>query len=88
LGRRMVTISAWDSPEAPRQVMHQGTHAAAVKSLYDGLLADHAFTSVWTRARMNPVYVRCASCGTMNRDPGADRICSCGAKLPGPRPFW
>jgi steroid delta-isomerase-like uncharacterized protein len=88
IGHRMVTISAWDNAETPRQVMHQGAHVSAVKRFHDGLLADHGFTGVWTKQRMSPIHVRCDSCGTMNHDPGADRMCSCGAKLPGPRPFW
>jgi len=88
IGHRMVTISAWDKPETPRQVMRQGSHVSVMKSFHDGLLADHGFTSVWIKERMSPIYVRCDSCGTMNRDPGADGMCSCGAKLPPPRPFW
>jgi hypothetical protein len=82
-------FSAWDNADTPRQVMRQGAHVSAMKESYDGLLADHGFTSVWIKQRMGPIHVRCVSCGTMNRDPpGADRMCSCGAMLPPPRPFW
>ena len=88
IGHRMVTISAWDKPETPRQVMRQGSHVSVMKSFHDGLLADHGFTSVWIKERMSPIYLRCDSCGTMNRNPGAVGMCSCGAKLPPPRPFW
>ena len=59
-----------------------------MKNYYQGTLADHGYTSVWTRRRMGPVSVRCTSCGTMNPDPDASRTCSCGAALPAPRPFW
>ena len=88
IGHRMVTISAWDSPEASRQVMRQGAHSNVMKSVYDGSVAKHAYTSVWTKHRINPVLVRCETCGKMNRGPGEDRLCSCGAKLPEPVPFW
>ena len=88
IGHRMVTISAWDSPEDLRLVMSQGTHAGLQKGFYDGSLARHGFTSVWTKHRINPVLVRCETCGKMNCGPGEDRMCPCGTKLPEPAPFW
>lgn len=89
IGHRMVTISAWDSLDAPRRVMREGAHAEVQKGMYDGSLATHGFTSVWTKARMNPVMVRCESCGKMTRDPDEVRQCkSCGATLPDAVPFW
>jgi hypothetical protein len=88
IGQRIETISAWDSPEASRRVLREGSHAAVMKQFYDGSLASAGFTSVWTKHRMNPVFVRCDSCGRMNRDPDEKRRCSCGAKLAEARPFW
>ena len=89
IGNRMVTISAWDSPEAPRRVMKEGAHAEVQKGMYDGSLATHGFTSVWTKERMNPVMVGCESCGKMTRDPDETRQCkSCGSTLPDAVPFW
>jgi steroid delta-isomerase-like uncharacterized protein len=88
IGHRMVTISAWDSPEASRRVMTEGAHATVMKGLYDGSLARYGYTSVWTKLRINPVQVRCDSCGKMNRAPDENRLCSCGAKLPDAVPFW
>ncbi|MDE2384807.1 MAG: ester cyclase [Alphaproteobacteria bacterium] len=88
VGHRMVTISAWDSPEASRAVMRQGKHAEVMKMMFDGETADHGFTSVWTKHHVNPVIVRCPACGKTTRGPDAARMCSCGAKLPDPVPFW
>jgi steroid delta-isomerase-like uncharacterized protein len=88
IGHRMVTISAWNSPDASRQVMKQGAHAEAQKGMYDGTVAKHGFTSVWTKHRMNPEQVLCNSCHKMSRGPGEDRMCSCGAKLPDKAPYW
>ena len=88
IGHRMVTISAWDSPEASRRVMREGAHATVMNGLYDGSLATQGYTSVWTKHRINPLLVRCESCGKMNREPDESRICSCGAKLPDALPFW
>jgi steroid delta-isomerase-like uncharacterized protein len=88
IGNRGMTISAWETPEAPRQLLRSSdAHTAAMKEFYDGSLARHGFTSVWTKQRMNPI-VRCDSCGTMNRDPEGERACSCGATLPDAVPFW
>ena len=88
IGHRMVTIIAWDSPDASRQVMKQGTHSKVMKGFYDGSVASFGYTSVWTKHRVNPVFVRCDSCGRMNREPSGNRLCSCSAQLPEPAPYW
>jgi hypothetical protein len=74
--------------QASRQVMKQGAHANVMTSLYDGTVAKHGFTSVWTKHRINPLVVRCETCGKTTRGPGEDRLCLCGEKLPEPAPFW
>jgi len=88
IGTRMVTISAWDSPEASRKVMKEGKHAEVQRGMYDGSIARYGFTSVWTKHHVNPVFVRCDACGKMTRGPNESRTCSCGAKLPEPVPYW
>lgn len=90
IGTRMVTITAWDSPEDSRKVMKEGKHAEAQRMMYDGNTAKGGFTSVWTKHHTNPVFVRCEACGTMNRRKVGDasQACSCGAALPPPAPFW
>lgn len=85
IGTRMVTISAWDSPEDSRRVMKEGAHSEAQKGFYDGSLASQGYTSVWTKHRVNPFFIRCDACGRMNRGAG---ICSCGEKLPAAAPYW
>jgi steroid delta-isomerase-like uncharacterized protein len=88
IGNRMVTVSAWDDPEAPRRTMREGRHAEVMRGIPDGSLARHAFTSVWIKKRINPVYVRCDVCGKMTRGPLPHASCCCGAPLPEPRPYW
>ncbi|MFO1141396.1 MAG: ester cyclase [Amaricoccus sp.] len=88
VGLTMVTVSAWDSPEDSRRVMKEGAHSQVMGGLYDGSLATTGFNSVWTLHRMNPVHVRCPSCGRMARSPEPDEACRCGAPLPDPRPYW
>ncbi len=88
IGKRMVTVSAWDSPEAPKQVMKQGAHSEEQKKMLTGTVAKHGFTSVWTKERINPFLMRCGSCGKMSRGENAARTCDCGETLHGPVPYW
>lgn len=87
-GSRRVTISAWANPEASRQVMKGGAHAAAMRGMYGGELAQQGYTSVWTSVRVNPLMLRCDSCGRMTRGPDETHTCACGARLPDPLPYW
>ena len=88
IGNRLVTVSAWDSPESSRRVMREGAHARIMHEIYDGSLAKHSYTSVWTNHRYGPVLVRCDSCGAMTRGPDENRMCRCGERLPDPIPYW
>jgi steroid delta-isomerase-like uncharacterized protein len=88
LGKRLVTISAWDSPEASRAVMSQGRHAEAMRLSFDGAITDGGFTSVWTNHHFNPVLIRCDGCGKINRTANGNKNCGCGAVLPKPPPYW
>jgi len=88
IGTRMVTISAWDSADAPRQVMRQGAHAQEQKKMLTGTVAKHGYTSVWTKHRVNPFLMRCEACGKMSRGENAARLCDCGETLHGPVPYW
>jgi len=86
IGHRMVTISAWDSPDASRQVMKQGTPLQGDEGLLRRLRGK-----LWLHQRMDQaqaVFVRCDSCGRMNREPAGNRLCSCSAQLPEPAPYW
>lgn len=86
IGTRMVTISAWATPEDSRRVMKEGRHAEAQRMMFDGSIAKNGYTSVWTKHHVNTPFTRCDACGKMNR--GAQGTCSCGAKLPEPVPYW
>lgn len=87
IGQRMFTVSAWDTPEQPRQLMRGGTHKAAMQPFFAGDVATSGFTSVWVPARINPFWVHCDACGRMS-DGEAGSACGCGAVLPPHPPFW
>jgi steroid delta-isomerase-like uncharacterized protein len=87
IGHRMFTISAWKTPDQPRQLMQGGTHQTSMKPFFAGELAASGFTSVWVPARINPFWVRCDGCGRMSDGAASDR-CSCGAALPEHPSYW
>lgn len=88
VGRRMMTISAWESARDPRQLLTGGAHADAMKKFFGTELAAGGFTSVWVPDRINARWVRCASCGRMADHERSAGTCSCGKKLPDPLPYW
>jgi steroid delta-isomerase-like uncharacterized protein len=88
IGTRMVTISAWTDAEAPRKVMKEGKHAEAQRMMFDGATAKAGYTSVWTKNRVNPSFMRCDACGKIHRGATPGSACSCGAKLPDAVPYW
>jgi len=88
VGSRMMTISAWESPKDPRQLLTGGSHAEAMKKFFGTELASGGFTSVWVPDRINTRWVRCVSCGRMADHERSVGTCSCGKKLPDPLPYW
>ena len=88
VGHRMVTVSAWNTPEDSRRVMKEGMHASVMGGFYDGSLARGGFTSVWTKHRINPPMIRCDACGQTTRGSTPGQVCRCGATLPDPLPYW
>ena len=87
VGRRLTTVTLWESSEAARQVMHETNHKHASAQVFGGELGSAFHTSAWTLERLGGLYVRCAGCGKL-RDVGKAEVCGCGAKggaLPG---FW
>lgn len=88
VGDRMVTISAWTDPDAPRRVMREGAHSQAMKGFYDGTLAAAGYTSVFALHRNNGFMIRCDACGKMTRTPEDGQACGCGATLPLHPSYW
>ena len=59
VGKRMMTISAWENAKDPRQLLAGGGHADAMKKFFGTELAAGGFTSVWVPDRINTRWVRC-----------------------------
>jgi hypothetical protein len=88
VGKRLMTITAWESSKDPRQLLAGGAHAEAMKAFFGTDLAAGGFTSVWVPDRINARWVRCSSCHRMSDYERSAGTCSCGKRLPEPLPYW
>ena len=87
IGGRAVTITAWEKPDNPKQLMRGGTHVEAVKKFWSEL-GDAAYTSVWVPDHINPMWVRCTACKKTSDYDKRAGVCTCGAQLPEPPPYF
>ena len=88
VGRRMMTISAWESAKDPRQMLTGGKHADSMKQFFGKEISSGGFTSVWVPERINARWVRCGVCDRMMDHERNAGTCSCGGKLADPLPYW
>lgn len=79
-GNDMITLSAWENEDAPRRMMSEGTHKAAMPAFFKEL-SGGGWTSTWKPSRINAHWTRCTSCGQME-DSATKTACRCGATLP------
>jgi steroid delta-isomerase-like uncharacterized protein len=84
VGRRMYTISAWETPEAARGIRGNSGHREAVARMFGPQIASAGQTGIWAPWRLNEPIVRCTQCDTMVR---AASVCTCGAELPAAAAF-
>jgi steroid delta-isomerase-like uncharacterized protein len=88
VGSRMLTLSAWDSPEDPRQLLRGGTHKDAMRHFYSDGYYCGGVTSVWEPVRFSYM-ARCGTCNKMNHANEPITHCSaCGAPLSLPENTW
>ena len=90
VGDRMLTITAWEDPADPRQVMQGGTHGEARKRFRGTAqtLGGGGYTAVFVPERINTMWVRCPACQKMADHAGQGGTCACGAALPAPFAYW
>jgi steroid delta-isomerase-like uncharacterized protein len=90
VGERMLTISAWEHPDDPRQVRGTGTHGSAMKRFYGSgdTLGGGGYTAVFVPERINTMWVRCPSCSKLSDHSARQETCECGTTLPDPFPYW
>jgi steroid delta-isomerase-like uncharacterized protein len=85
VGRRMYTVSAWETPEDVAR-LREGPHADAVGWFFGNEVAIGAQTGVWTPHRLNGMWIRCDGCGEMVQS-GNGR-CAAGHELPAAPAYW
>jgi steroid delta-isomerase-like uncharacterized protein len=84
VGRRMYTLSAWETPEAARAIRADPNHREAVARMFGTEIASAGQTGIWAPWRLNEPIVRCGECDKMVR---ATDECACGATLPAAAAF-
>ncbi len=89
VGDRMMTITAWETPESMKPLMQMGEHRAAVGRYFGS--SDYGYggmTGVWVPHHLGARRVRCLECDKMASVEVPDGKCTCGAVLPEPLAYW
>ena len=87
-GRRLITTSAWEDAEAPKQLLRSEAHKEAMNRFFGPDFAIGAMTSVWVPDRINAIWMRCTACGQMADYEHGHGKCRCGQELPDHAPWW
>ena len=88
IGRRLYTITAWESADAARQIMRNNTHLAAAKRFLTEDFGAAGTTGVWSAHHLNPVRTRCPSCARLTDRAQSSDLCGCGRPLPQMPEYW
>lgn len=86
---RMMTVTAWETPESMKPLMAMGEHRAAVGRYFGS--SDYGvggMTGVWVPHHLGARRVRCPQCDKMASVEVPDGKCTCGAVLPEPLAYW
>ncbi len=87
-GPRGFTVTAWEDEASMKRALGKH-HAVAMKELFGENFVASVWTSVWTPTRINRIWVRCASCGSLEDVNDDHRSCAkCDATLPERPAFW
>lgn len=87
VGRRLTTVTLWESAEAVRGVMREGNHRQASAEMLGGAVGAAFHASTWRLEHMGALRVRCRECGAL-RDARTDERCECGAASEERPAFW
>jgi steroid delta-isomerase-like uncharacterized protein len=87
-GDRMLTMSAWENPDDPRQLTRGGEHRDAMKGFFGSELGNGGYTATFVPTRINTMWVRCTECQKMVDSAAAQGVCGCGSKLREPLTYW
>jgi len=88
VGERLFTVTAWEDPESPRQLVRGGEHRQVMQKAMGPEFSAAFHTSVWVPHHLNPMWVRCTACGRMAEFERLEGQCECGEPLPEHPPYW
>src|SRR5215469_5001694 len=88
VGDRMMTITAWETPESMAPLMRTGEHREAVGRYFLSEYGMGGMTGVWTPHHLGGRRVRCPGCTRMASVEVPEGKCVCGAVLPEPLAYW
>ena len=87
-GLRGFTVTAWEDEASMKHALSKH-HATAMRVLFGERFVASVWTSVWTPTRINRIWVRCPSCGSLEDVSDDHRSChKCQATLPERPSFW
>jgi len=87
-GLRGFTVTAWEDEASMKRALSKH-HAVAMKELFGERFVAAVWTSVWTPARINRIWLRCPSCGSLEDVSDDHRSCAkCDAPLPERPELW
>jgi len=87
-GLRGFTVTAWEDEASLGRAL-SGHHAVAMHELFSQTFVSSVWTSVWTPARINRLWLRCTACGLLQDVSDDHRGCTtCRAPLPERPSFW
>jgi hypothetical protein len=88
IGLRGFTVTAGEDETSMQRALAKN-HTEAMRALFDEGFVASVWTSVWTPARINRIWVRCTACASLEDVSDDHRACTqCGADLPQRPAFW
>ena len=88
IGLRGFTVTAWEDEASMKRALSRH-HAEAMRELFADDFVASVWTSVWTPTRINRVWLRCPSCGSLEDVSDDHRVCgACDQPLPTRPAFW
>jgi heme-degrading monooxygenase HmoA len=87
IGRRLTTVTLWESREAQREVMREANHKQAAQDMFGGGLGAAFHASAWALERVGVLWIRCPACGE-RRDGRTLGACRCGSAAAERPAFW
>lgn len=87
IGRRLTTVTLWESREAQRQVMREANHRQASHDMFAGGIGEAFHASSWSLERQGELWIRCPECDGL-RDGRTEAVCRCGAPAAARPAFW